>query len=72
MASDEQKRAWLAEAENAYHRLQTGTGKVMVTYNGRSVTYAQSDRASLKSYIQELKIELGDVPARSRAIRPRF
>lgn len=46
----------LAEAEAAYHDLQTGRmARVFVDQNGERVEYVAANRAGLAAYIRELK-----------------
>ncbi|OUL59257.1 gpW family head-tail joining protein [Pseudoalteromonas ulvae] len=56
----------LAEAQNAYHQLITGTATVAITRNGRAVTFSQANKADLLAYIDELKRELGQTSSRRR------
>lgn len=49
----------LAEAEEAYHRLMIGAKEVSVNVgNFGSVTYNQTSRAALETYIVDLKAKL--------------
>ena len=60
MANTQQLTAWLTEAQNAYHELVSGIApKVIVHQNGQRVEYNSTTRNALKSYIEELKIALG-------------
>jgi hypothetical protein len=62
--------ARLAEAEAAYHSLQTGnSARVVVDQNGERVEYTNANRSALKGYIQELKDQLACVPTRSGPIK---
>lgn len=51
----------LAEAELAYHRLQTGTSKVAVQQDDMQVTFNLANVDRLRSYIAELKSQLADL-----------
>jgi hypothetical protein len=62
----------LANAQAAYMELMTGVGLVVSTsYDGKSVTYYQTDVARLESFILLLQRMLGINPGR-RALRPYF
>ena len=62
---------WLSDAQNAYQQLVMGAKVVSASYDGKSVTYAQADRAALESWIATLQRQLGINRGR-RAIRPYF
>lgn len=50
----------LREAEDAYHRVQTGLApRVMVDQNGERVEYQTANLFRLSGYIHQLKAELG-------------
>jgi len=52
----------LAEAEEAYHKLNMGgQAKVFVDQNGERIEYNAATRGQLLSYIQSLKIEINGV-----------
>ena len=52
------KQARLAEAEEAYHRLQTGvSARVVVDSNGERIEFTAANRRYLISYIQQLRFE---------------
>jgi hypothetical protein len=52
----------LAEAEDAYHRLATGTSVVEVRdSNGETVRYQMANRGSLLTYIEQLKAEIAKI-----------
>lgn len=54
-------RTRLAEAEEAYHRLMIGAREVSVNVgNFGSVTYNQTSRAALETYIADLKAQLAE------------
>lgn len=56
--------ALLKEAEAAYHELVIGQSvKVIVHQNGQRIEYTAANRSALKSYIAELKSNLGPVQA---------
>lgn len=60
MATSDEISALLKEAEIAYHELRIGVSvKVMVHQNGQRVEYTQASGPALKSYINELKAQLG-------------
>lgn len=62
---------WLADAQAAYQQLVTGGKPVTVSYDGKSVTYAQTDGAKLENWIGLLQRQLGINRGR-RAIRVYF
>lgn len=67
----------LIEAEDAYHQLLTGTKEVSVNVgNFGSVTYNQTSRTALESYISSLKSQIaaaeGTSVGRRRIIRIAF
>ena len=67
----------LAEAEDAYHQLLTGTKEVAVNVgNFGSVTYNQTSRTALEAYISSLKSQIaaaeGTTVGRRRIIRVAF
>lgn len=50
----------LAEAENAYHSLQTGTmARVVVDQNGERVEFTAASRQDLAAYIRSLQSSIG-------------
>lgn len=54
-------RIRLAEAEKAYHLLMIGAREVSVNVgNFGSVTYNQTSRAALETYIADLKAQLAE------------
>lgn len=54
------KQQMLTDAEYAYHQLNTGQlARVFVDQNGERVEFTVTNKASLYSYIQTLKGELG-------------
>jgi hypothetical protein len=60
-----QKR--LEEAEVAYHRLQTGKLAVTVTgKNGQELQFNRTNAHQLRTYIEELKAQLGVGSTRRR------
>lgn len=66
MVSIETKRVWLAEAEKALHALETGRkARVLVDQSGERIEYTLTSSARLRSYIEQLKIQLGlSMPSR--------
>lgn len=69
------KRVWLAEAELALHRLQTGSKQQSVTFGpSKSVTYTQANIRDLKMYITDLKDQVAvcDGTPRKRRAPVRF
>lgn len=60
-------QTWLAEAKSGLHQLMTGRKAVTLSYNGESVTYRQTDEASLRRYINELSAALGLISSARRA-----
>lgn len=60
MATVEQKRKWLAEAEIALHDLQMGRAvRVLVDQSGERIEYTLTNHTRLMGYIETLKRELG-------------
>lgn len=73
MATVEQMRVWLVEAENAYHDLQTGKSMVEAQdANGERARYTAANASRLKAYIIDLKRQLGIATANSGPLRPIF
>ena len=67
----------LAEAEEAYHKLLIGAKEVSVNVgNFGSVTYNQTSRAALESYISSLKSQIaaaeGNPAGRRRILKVSF
>lgn len=54
-----QYKTYLADAEAAYHRLQTGAQETSISYNGESVSYSQASMPKLLAYITSLRKALG-------------
>lgn len=48
----------LAEAEAAYHRLQTGAAEETVQHGDMRVTYTAASAGKLASYIESLKAQI--------------
>lgn len=65
--SDREKLlARLAEAETAYHRLMTGAAaRVIVDQNSERVEFVSTTAGRLAAYIQDLRRQLGILPAGS-------
>lgn len=75
MATVEQMRVWLVEAENAYHALQTGTSIVEAQdSNGERARYTAANASKLWQYILWLREQLAgtNTPAARRPLRPIF
>jgi hypothetical protein len=66
-----QVRAWYTSAQQAYLQLGLGRREVVVSYEGKSVTYTAADAQLLRSLIDEAQTILGYGRQR-RAIRPYF
>ncbi|KGK20968.1 phage tail protein [Vibrio navarrensis] len=49
----------LKEAENAYHKLQTGSLAVSIQKGDRRVDYSRANIHELRAYIDDLKAQLG-------------
>jgi hypothetical protein len=62
---------WLADAQAAYAALMSGRREIVVSYDGKSVTYQASNIQALTSWIQLLMAQLG-LSCGRRAIRPYF
>jgi hypothetical protein len=69
--SREQLQAYFQQAQQAYISLLTGSKPVTVSYEGKSVTYTQANKADLKELLTELGQALGQARP-LRAIRPYF
>lgn len=62
MATLEQLKTYLAEAETAYHQLMTGKMIVMVRdQNGEQGQYNQASKSALASYIAQLKQQIAEL-----------
>lgn len=48
----------LAAAEDAYHKLRTGSLREQVDHNGTRIQYTRADADKLKGYIGELESEI--------------
>ena len=60
MATTDQLRAWLAEAEAARHQIAIGGNPQSVsTGSGKSVTYSATTLGQLDAYIASLRRQLG-------------
>lgn len=59
-------QARLKQAEDAYHRLSVGGAiREIVDQNGERVSYTQTSKSGLYSYIVDLRLQLGLAPTRS-------
>lgn len=65
-ATTEQLLTRLDEAEQAMHDLLTGVKEVSLSYNGRNVSYSQTNINDLRMYIADLQRTLGIKPQRRR------
>ena len=75
MATVEQMRVWLVEAEGAYHNLQTGQAMVEAQdANGERARYTAANASRLWQYIQWLKGQIAgsDQSVALRPLRPIF
>jgi hypothetical protein len=63
-------QGWLLEAETALHQLNTGKLTASASYNGKSVTYSQTDRDRLAAYISSLRQQIADLTGTSRRRGP--
>lgn len=74
MATTEQLETRLDEAETALHALATGSSMETVEYEGHRTTFRSTpkDMANLRSYIADLKRQLGKTAGRFRAIGVAF
>lgn len=61
--------ARLSEAEEALHTLLLGRKPVQVKSGEDTVTYTAGDTASLRAYIRELKLKLGQPVAGSVTVQ---
>lgn len=63
MATKEELKARLSEAEKAYHELVTGAGvRTLVDQSGERIEFQATNLPRLLAYIQTLKVELGIAP----------
>jgi len=60
---------WLNAAQNALQQLMTGGRPISVSYDGKSVTYTEADKAALMDWVYLLQMQLGMVRGR-RAMTP--
>lgn len=60
---------YLAEAQTALHKVLTGQQVQVVSYDGRSVTYSQTNVASLRAYINDLQFQLGQTSSGRARLR---
>lgn len=56
----------LAQSQEAYHDLITGTKAVTIERNGRKVTYTATNIQQLRLYIQDLQASLSTSNGRQR------
>lgn len=61
--------AWLTEAQTAYHALCTGTKVVTVRQGDTSLTFTETQKSALSSYISELQTAMILLGAASRPRR---
>lgn len=59
MASNEVLQQRLEDAETALHALAIGEKEASVSYDGKTVTFTQTNMPKLRAYIAELKNSLG-------------
>lgn len=52
-------QGYLAEAQVAKHKLMTGTKETSVSYEGKSVSFSQTDVFRLDAYIADLTRQIG-------------
>jgi hypothetical protein len=62
---------WLSDAQQSLALLMTGRRLVSGSYNGKSVSYSQSDVGTLMAWIQMLQYALG-IGCKRRAIVPYY
>lgn len=48
----------LGEAETALHRLLTGSMRERISRNGTEITYTRAETDKLRSYINDLKMQI--------------
>ncbi|MBO9451454.1 hypothetical protein J7426_14365 [Tropicibacter sp. R16_0] len=58
----------LTSAEEALHKLMTGTQVVSVDYDGAATTFSKASEVQLRRYIRELQRKLGK-PSSGRSSR---
>lgn len=61
--------ARLAQAEQALHDLSIGKTTASVSYDGKSVSYTQTNIGQLRGYIADLKRQLGRPARRIHSVR---
>lgn len=67
MADTAKLETWLAEAEEAEHKLSTGQLVVSVDYDGHSHQYTRPNLGELRRRIRSLKKQLGHPVTSSNA-----
>lgn len=65
-------QARLTAAETALHELALGAKTVSISFDGKSMTYNQTNMATLRAYIAELRQQLGLGGGRQRPFAVRF
>jgi gpW len=63
---------WLSDAQAAYAALMTGRREISVGYDGKSVTYSQTEIGQLQAWIMTLMSALGMVCRARRPMIPFF
>jgi gpW len=58
MATCAQKQAWLSEAEEAWHALQTGSQEALISTGTKEVRYTPADSGRLAAYIGGLRAQV--------------
>lgn len=59
-------KAWLDEAEKAYHSLNIGERVVKIVRNGTETNYTQANKSDLKAYMTDLKTQIAVLEGTSR------
>lgn len=62
----------LAAAELALHELSIGARTASLSFDGKSMTYSQTNMGALRAYIAELRQQLGLGTGRARPFAVRF
>lgn len=62
----EQAALWLAEAQNALHKLLTGTRVVMLAHADKQLRYTEADIDALRAYVRQLQSQVDACNGTSR------
>lgn len=68
----QQLLARLAEAERVEHQWALGQTTISMAYNGETMSFSQTNLATIREYIRSLKAQLGMGAPRARSRRVVF